>query len=131
MRETVRGNDGRNTKKLALYFRGQKKALIVNATNFDLIVGITGKDDSDDWIGALIELFATTTEMAGGSCRALGLARRARRPRMRRARRRIRSQSRSRKTSSANLATRRRPTTKSTSNKATPRCAPAPMPAGG
>jgi hypothetical protein len=65
--ETVRGNDGRNVKKLALYFRGQRKALIVNATNFDAISKITGEHDSDNWIGHSIELFATTTEMAGRS----------------------------------------------------------------
>jgi len=63
--ETVRGNDGRNAKKLALYFRGQRKALIVNATNFDMITIITGKIDSDDWIGHSVELYATTTEMGG------------------------------------------------------------------
>jgi hypothetical protein len=63
--ETVRGNDGRNTKKLTIYFRGQRKGLIVNATNFDSIVLITGEDDSDNWPGHSIELFATTTEMAG------------------------------------------------------------------
>jgi len=63
--ETVRGNDGRNAKKLALYFRGQRKALIVNATNFDMIAIITGELDSDNWIGCLVELYATTTEMGG------------------------------------------------------------------
>jgi hypothetical protein len=61
----VRGNDGQNTKKLALYFRGQRKALIVNATNFDSIARITGEGDSDAWAGHRIELYATTTEMAG------------------------------------------------------------------
>jgi hypothetical protein len=63
--ETVRGNDGRNTKKPAIYFRHQRKGLIVNATNFDAICKITGQYDSDDWIGHSIELYATTTEMGG------------------------------------------------------------------
>jgi hypothetical protein len=65
--ETVRGNDGRAVKKLTVYFRGQRKALIVNATNFDSIANITGEFDSDNWIGHQVELFATTTEMAGKS----------------------------------------------------------------
>jgi hypothetical protein len=61
--ETVRGNDGRNAKKLVLYFRGQRKGLIVNATNFDSVATITGEVDSDNWIGHSI--VATTTEMGG------------------------------------------------------------------
>jgi hypothetical protein len=65
--EAVRGNDGRTVMKLALYFRGQRKALIVNATNFDAISKITGEFDSDNWPGHSIELFANTTEMAGRS----------------------------------------------------------------
>jgi len=48
-----------------LYFRNTGKALVVNATNFDTIAGITGEPNSDNWIGHEIELLATTTMMAG------------------------------------------------------------------
>jgi hypothetical protein len=63
--ETVRGNDGLSVKKLTLHFRGQRKALICNVTNFNAISQITGESDSDNWIGHSIELYATTTAMAG------------------------------------------------------------------
>jgi hypothetical protein len=63
--ESVRGSDGRSVQKLAVYFRNQQKALLVNATNFDVIATVTGQFDSDNWPGHAIELFATTTAMAG------------------------------------------------------------------
>jgi hypothetical protein len=47
------------TEKPVLHFRGGKtKPLILNGTNWDSIVNVTGKDDSDDWDGAKITLYS-------------------------------------------------------------------------
>jgi hypothetical protein len=54
---------GRTTEKSVLSFVGTEKRLILNGTNFDLIVEITGCDDSRDWPGHKIELFADKTTL--------------------------------------------------------------------
>jgi hypothetical protein len=63
--ETLKARDGTSSRKPVIYFHGKKKALAVNATNFDSIVNITGEFNSDDWVGHEVELFATTTMMGG------------------------------------------------------------------
>jgi hypothetical protein len=63
--EKLKGRDGTVSEKPVAYFRGTTKRLAVNATNFDLLVDITGEPDSDNWIGASVELHASTTSMAG------------------------------------------------------------------
>jgi len=63
--ELLKNNEGVTKEKIVLYFKGHKKCLVVNATNFDSIVDITGQADSDDWAGHRIEVFPTTTTMAG------------------------------------------------------------------
>jgi hypothetical protein len=47
------------TTKSVLYFRGKLKPLILNGTNWDKIVEVTGEDDSDEWEGKKITLFKT------------------------------------------------------------------------
>jgi hypothetical protein len=63
--ELLKNNEGISKDKLVLYFKGHKKALVVNTTNFDSIIDITGEVDSDNWISHSIELYPTTTMMAG------------------------------------------------------------------
>jgi hypothetical protein len=63
--EVLKARDGTTSRKPVIYFRGTKKALVVNATNFDLICDITGESDTDHWPGHRIELHASTTPMAG------------------------------------------------------------------
>jgi hypothetical protein len=56
--ETFR-NDGKEQIKLVLCFRERgSKQLVINATNFDAVAVITGSDESSDWVGHQIELFA-------------------------------------------------------------------------
>jgi hypothetical protein len=62
--ELLKGNDGDKEKPVA-YFKGHKKALVLNVTNFGSIKEITGEPDSDDWIGSKIELYPDQTFMAG------------------------------------------------------------------
>lgn len=50
--------------KLVVYFRDKEKALILNVTNLKRIAKMYG-EETDDWPGKTITLFATETEFAG------------------------------------------------------------------
>lgn len=62
--ETLKNHEGKEQLKVVLYFRGAKKALPLNVSNWDAVAEICGAD-TDDWPGGKIELYATTTQMAG------------------------------------------------------------------
>lgn len=53
--ETFKNDDGQKVKKVVLQFRDHDKAMVVNATNRDVLVNLYG-DDTDDWEGQLIGL---------------------------------------------------------------------------
>jgi hypothetical protein len=63
--ETLK-NKGGEDEKLVVHFEGETRGLALNRVNFDSIVDITGAEDSDNWAGHPIELYATTTQMNGG-----------------------------------------------------------------
>ena len=63
--ETLKSPDGKEQKKIVLYFRGAKKALPLNVTNWDSCVDACGDDDTDGWPGKQIELYPAKTQMAG------------------------------------------------------------------
>jgi hypothetical protein len=65
MLETLKTLDGKEQTKTVLSFRGAKKTLPLNATNWDAVAAVTGEDDSDRWPGHAIELYPTTTPMQG------------------------------------------------------------------
>jgi hypothetical protein len=48
-----------------VFFQGKDKGLVLNKTNFNTIADITGEEDSDDWAGKRITLYATKTEYQG------------------------------------------------------------------
>jgi hypothetical protein len=48
--------------KWVMYFKGQEKQLVLNGTNWDLIEATLNEEDSDNWGGKSIELFATQTQ---------------------------------------------------------------------
>jgi hypothetical protein len=50
--------------KPVLYFQGREKALVLNLTNANTIADMYG-DDTDNWIGKPITLFATRIDMKG------------------------------------------------------------------
>jgi hypothetical protein len=58
--ETLKNKGGEDTKTV-LYFRGTKKCLPLNRTNWDNCADICG-DDSDDWGGHRVTLYPTTTQ---------------------------------------------------------------------
>lgn len=64
-------------EKLVMAFRGQDKTLVVNKTNATTIAVLYG-DDTDDWVGKPITLYATDTQYQGKPCR--GIRVRSRKP---------------------------------------------------
>ena len=61
--EQVGGEGG--DRKPVVHFVGYDKALILNKTNGDAIASLVGSDDTDDWIGARIELYKAQTRVNG------------------------------------------------------------------
>ena len=51
--------------RLVAHFQGKHKGLVLNLTNSNMIAQLTDSNDTDDWVGARIKLFATTTEYQG------------------------------------------------------------------
>ena len=62
--ETLKFN-GREERKPVVYFERAQKSLPLNMTNFDALVELTGADNTDEWPGHRVEVYATTTEMNG------------------------------------------------------------------
>jgi hypothetical protein len=54
-------NKNREETKTVLYFRGTRKVLPLNRTNWDAVADITGEDDSENWPGHQIQVWPTTT----------------------------------------------------------------------
>jgi hypothetical protein len=52
-------------EKYILYFQDSKKQLVLNATNWDTIVDITGETDSDMWSGHCIKLVHARVDFGG------------------------------------------------------------------
>ncbi len=47
--------------KWIVSFKDEDKQLVLNGTNWDLIAAALREDDSDNWVGKKIELYATQT----------------------------------------------------------------------
>ena len=63
--ETLKNQKGEEQRKVVLYFKGAKKSLPLNLTNFDAVMDIAGSDETTEWPGTKIELYPATTMMAG------------------------------------------------------------------
>jgi hypothetical protein len=63
--EDLKDMQGKQQKKTVVYFRGMKKSLPLNKTNFEALIRITGEADSNDWVSHSALIYPTTTEMAG------------------------------------------------------------------
>src|SRR5262245_12886871 len=63
--ELLKNAKGEEQRKVVLYFKGAKKALPLNLTNFDAVMDIAGSDETNNWPGTRLELFPTTTMMGG------------------------------------------------------------------
>lgn len=51
--------------KPVLYFEGKEKGVVLNKTNWNALVEITGEDDSDRWPGKKVKLFVAKVEYQG------------------------------------------------------------------
>jgi hypothetical protein len=67
------------TTEPILFFQGEVKPLILNQTNWDSMASISGHDDSDDWSGTIVELFATDVHGPKGMTRGVRMRRPTRR----------------------------------------------------
>lgn len=68
--ETLTSVGGRTSKKPVVYFDKTEKALALNKTNAKTIAGMYGTN-TDAWVGRLITLYPTMTDMAGESVDAV------------------------------------------------------------
>jgi hypothetical protein len=58
----VKGQDGDEQQKLAVYLEGQQQGLLLNKTNYHTIKKLTGSTQTDDWLGFVIELYQDPNE---------------------------------------------------------------------
>jgi len=63
--EMLKNAKGEEQRKVVLYFKGAKKALPLNLTNYDSVAEIAGSDETDDWADTKLELYPTTVMMGG------------------------------------------------------------------
>ena len=63
--ETLKNAKGEEQRKVVLYFKGAKKALPLNLTNYDSVSDIAGTDETNNWPGTKLELYPATTMMGG------------------------------------------------------------------
>ena len=61
--EELTDPNGRKQKKPVIRFRKEDQRLVCNATNFDNIVEVTGKPDTDDWTGHAVELYESEAQI--------------------------------------------------------------------
>jgi hypothetical protein len=63
--EMLKNAKGEEQRKVVLCFRGAKKSLPLNLTNYDSVAEIAGSDETNEWPGTRIELYPATTMMGG------------------------------------------------------------------
>ena len=51
--------------KPVLYFTGKEKGLVLNRTNANVIIDITGTDETDGWCGKAIVLYVAKVDFQG------------------------------------------------------------------
>lgn len=61
----LRMEDIGDDHKPVLYFHGKEKGLVLNKTNANMILEITGTEETDHWKGKSIELYPTKTDFQG------------------------------------------------------------------
>lgn len=69
------GQGQKAEQKPVVYFDEVDKGLVLNKTNANFIVSITGADDTDEWKGHKIRLIATDVEYAGDLVRGIRVRR--------------------------------------------------------
>jgi hypothetical protein len=64
--ENIKSRDGKEQRKVVLYFAKKWKPLPLNRTNFESVMDICGSDDSADFPGTEIELFTMKVQGPNG-----------------------------------------------------------------
>jgi len=62
---SLKDNQGQETHKPVLHFKGQDLGLVLNKTNAKAIARALGSDETDDWLGRKITLYTTEVEFRG------------------------------------------------------------------
>lgn len=57
--------------KPVVYFAGKSKGIVLNKTNSKKIAEIAGSNDTDDWHGVQVRLFATEVDFQGETVEAI------------------------------------------------------------
>jgi hypothetical protein len=69
------GQGANATNEPVLHFQGAVKPFILNQTNWDSMASISERDDSDDWTGIRIELYAVDVQGPSGMTRGVRIRR--------------------------------------------------------
>lgn len=64
--ETMVSRTGEDEQKPVMYFEGGKRGLVLNQTNWNTMVRVTGEHDSDDWYGHKVVLYVDHNIQAFG-----------------------------------------------------------------
>jgi hypothetical protein len=64
--EIIKGLDGKEQKKVVIYFAKKLKPLPLNKVNFESLVEISGSDDSADFPGTKVEVFSQRVQGPSG-----------------------------------------------------------------
>jgi hypothetical protein len=62
--EDLKDISGKTNSKLVVTFKGRKKSLVMNRTNYDAVADLHG-EETNNWPGKLVELYPTKTSMGG------------------------------------------------------------------
>jgi len=57
--------------KPVVYFAGKQKGIVLNKTNSKKIAEIAGSNDTDDWHGVQVKLYATEVDFQGETVEAI------------------------------------------------------------
>ena len=64
-KEIVTGNGGKKEECIIAEFKENEKPMILNRTNCKAITKLTGTPDIENWASKKIQIYATTTKLAG------------------------------------------------------------------
>lgn len=64
--DTLEEDDGSQQSKMILFFHGLEKGLVMNATNINVLIDMTGTEETDDWIDREIEIYVDHGVMLRG-----------------------------------------------------------------
>jgi hypothetical protein len=63
--QEFKSRDGQTEMKPIVFFKEDKRGLVLNKTNSKLIARVLESDDTDDWAGKAITLYSAEVEFAG------------------------------------------------------------------